>query len=245
MNEFESDPKVIDHYVQLYRSGDPDRMQKASEFFYRQLNRYVYDLAWEHYPTFMASKGDDLIQCGWIGVMEAIDRYDPYTYAMTTHFKPYILKQMSLFICNASSQHLAQNLSMLIRVQDADMLNRNELSQKSGLSRSSVENATSHLYIQNAVGLDEIDGILTDENPENQPEQVLLKEEWETAFRSKLRQLLSESEYNYLCRRFKLPRNSPDNETDGAYRAGVERKILLQLRSSKAIQQLAGQYCTN
>lgn len=248
--EFETDPAIINNYVTLHRSGIPINVQLSNEWFYLQLHQFIASLAHHHYGSFMATQGDDLLQSGWLGATEAIDNYDPYCYAITTHFKPYILNQMRCCLSKIQSRCTQRNVS---KVRDA--LSKIELSESNagyssqveqlsvmtGLSQEIVVNSINYINISNPTGFDEIGEFVPDKDIEIYPEQLLMQKEWFTEFYNELQRILTPSEYEQICRRFGLCTEGSSSPPPTVQQGRLPTLLLQKLRSSKVLKQLADQ----
>lgn len=85
--------------MDLYRSGDALLAEKAREQAVYAYSAYVRSIISRSFPTFEKAYGEDLYECGIIGLLKALDGYRE-GFAFTTYSRRYILHEMAAFTYN-------------------------------------------------------------------------------------------------------------------------------------------------
>ena len=81
--------------MKLYNSGDPDLIRRSKDFIVRTYGKYVFDLIHKNYPTYADKYGDELYNCGCIGLMTAMRGYNVTKGAFTTYCKFFVIHEIS------------------------------------------------------------------------------------------------------------------------------------------------------
>lgn len=157
-------PRVpMDKVYEMYHSGNPALQQKAMEITYNQYTKYIYSLARQFYGSFMKLHGEDFFQAGTIGLLQALDTFDPAKGAFTTCCKPLILGEMSALaanVSNAGTQHYSNIHKKVNRA--IDDLKKNgieptvtQIAYHTGLKREAVASALEVINRINFVYIDD------------------------------------------------------------------------------------------
>lgn len=147
----------------MYHSGDSRLMKQAKDYAVASHSQFIHYLINRQYPTFETYR-EDLFQCGVIGLLQALEKYDGQ-HAFTTCAKIYIVHEMSAFthhVTKSGSVHYA-SIDKKIR-QSEDLLQKagetvtiEKISEASGLSLTvvkreySAKNAMDHSTLDNQV----------------------------------------------------------------------------------------------
>lgn len=138
----------------LYHSEDREKRAKAIEMTYLRYRKYVVSLARGYFGSFFdrgehfVSK-EDFLSAGHLGLIDALDVYDPRKGAFTTWCKPFVLGRMSeqaRIVIGIPSEHYAGILKKVNRAVDAFRRLNIEptvemLAEETKLSRSQVLDA--------------------------------------------------------------------------------------------------------
>ena len=108
----------------LYRSGVEINRKKAVELTYLRYGRYVASLAKGYFGSFVSGgetvvSADDFVSAGMIGLIEALDHFDPKRGAFTTCCKPYVLSRMTEQACLASGIPTAHYMNVQKKLKRA------------------------------------------------------------------------------------------------------------------------------
>lgn len=100
-----------------YRSGNKELQDKAKEDACKNLERFVSYLITKYYPTYT---GDftDLMQQGYLGIIKALDKYDPTLSMPTTYFKTYIRSEISAYITRYKNSTTPYYASLIKRIDN-------------------------------------------------------------------------------------------------------------------------------
>lgn len=79
----------------MFNSGDEFLVKKAKDFIVREYGKYVFDLIHKNYPTYADKYGDELYNCGCIGLMQAMKGYNVEKGAFTTYCKFFVIHEIS------------------------------------------------------------------------------------------------------------------------------------------------------
>ena len=92
-------------YIELYRSGNKDSKDKAICYFFDTYENFIKQQIQQFYPTYKNKYFDDLLSSGKLGLLEALQKYDPDKGAFTTCSKPYIRYELTRFLCEIVAQN--------------------------------------------------------------------------------------------------------------------------------------------
>lgn len=87
------------HYIDLYNSTNADARSRAVDYFYFKHENYIKKLMEDFCPTYQAKYYDDLLSSGTVGLMEALQKFDPEKGRFTTWSKRYIIHEFLNFLC--------------------------------------------------------------------------------------------------------------------------------------------------
>lgn len=87
------------HYIDLYNSTNTNARGIAVDYFYFKHENYIKKLMGEFCPTYKVKYYDDLLSSGKVGIMEALQKFDPEKGRFTTWSKRYIIHEFLNFLC--------------------------------------------------------------------------------------------------------------------------------------------------
>lgn len=141
----------MNEILALYRSGDPQKKARAIEMTYLMYRRYVLSVARSRFGSFIDGGEhfvsiEDFLSAGNLGLIEALDIYNPQKGKFTTCCKPFVLGRMSeqaRLVIGVQSQHYS---GLQLKVNRAiDMFHQRNieptvemLAQETKLSRMQV-----------------------------------------------------------------------------------------------------------
>ena len=103
-----------------YRSGDETRIKQAKEDACMNLKGFIIYMIMRNFWTYCKNYFEDLLQCGYIGVIKGLDAYDPNKAKATTFFNTYIKHEITCYITeflNGSTVHYATTLGNINRAK--------------------------------------------------------------------------------------------------------------------------------
>lgn len=176
--------------VSDYHSGDSFRKNKATERACNALRFFIVNKMKFYYPTYIEKEGSDLIQSGYLGIIEHLGEYDPQKGAPTTFFEKHIHQAMQMWLNvskNQSSVHYqtANNkIQAAIRFFEANELPYDyvKISEKSGVPISTIKNTlaivnkASALEINEEIKTGNGDEVITPEAFGSPEEECIAKE---------------------------------------------------------------------
>lgn len=137
---YERDPDKLAQMKKDLKSPNEAVRSKANDMLHKLLSNFVASCAHElinKNPTikhenrkrgerdYKFQEVQELIQCGWEGIMLHIDEYDPYRTAPTTFFFPHVHHHMVLYIHEFQNRTTVYKSSLMRKIRDAtDALNR-------------------------------------------------------------------------------------------------------------------------
>ena len=83
------------YFMDLYHSDDENLVKAAKDIAVDTYSMYIYNVIHNNYNTYSQKYGDELYQCGVIGLLKAMETYDPKQGAFTTYSQFYIIHEMS------------------------------------------------------------------------------------------------------------------------------------------------------
>lgn len=98
----------ISNIMELYHSGNDFLVKKSKELVVENYERYVYSVIHKLYSSYIDRHGDDLYQCGVIGLLKAMEGYNEEKGAFTTYSKPFIMHEITVqlnFFHNDTTVH--------------------------------------------------------------------------------------------------------------------------------------------
>ena len=149
--------------VSDYHSNDEKLKKKATQQACDALKYYVISVMKKKYPTYIEKEGQDLIQSGYLGIIQSLDGYDPKRGAPTTYFDFYIGQAMQLWLNsqkNQSSIHYqtANNkIQAAIRYYEANEIPWDDvkISERTGLPLSTIKNTLAIVNKASALEINE------------------------------------------------------------------------------------------
>lgn len=81
--------------MEMYRSGNEFLIKESKGIAISKNERFIHDIIHKNYPTYASGYGDELYQCGVIGLIKAMERYDESKGAFTTYCRFFIMHEMS------------------------------------------------------------------------------------------------------------------------------------------------------
>lgn len=103
------EPKLnMESIMELYRSGNEMLLKKSKEYTVEMFSKYIYSLMNTYHKTYVEKYGEELFQCGVIGILNAMKNYHEDEGAFTTYSKLFIRHEMMThinFLNNGISVH--------------------------------------------------------------------------------------------------------------------------------------------
>ena len=182
--------------VSDFHSGDPAKVQSSKDRACKALHFFIINKMKAWYPTYIERENKDLIQSGYLGILEHLGEYDPQKGAPTTFFTTHIHQAMQLWLnlsTNQSSIHYqtANNkIQAAIRYFEANKIAYDDvkISEKTGVPVSTIRNAlaiankAAALEINEEIKTGEGDEILSPEAFGSPEDEFLVKERYETLY---------------------------------------------------------------
>ena len=78
----------------MYHSNETYMVDKSKDFICRNYERYVYEIIHKNYPTYARKYGEELFQCGVMGLITAMKGYKPELGEFTTYSKFFIIHEI-------------------------------------------------------------------------------------------------------------------------------------------------------
>ena len=88
-------PMPIECVMEMYHSKDPFYVKKAKEYIVVDFGNYVHDIIHKKYSTYAVKYGEELFQCGCIGLLKAMTNYDVSVGAFTTYCQFFVQHEIS------------------------------------------------------------------------------------------------------------------------------------------------------
>lgn len=104
-----------------YHSGDKKKRDKAVEDAIKELDAFIKYTIKKKYSSYSKKHYMDLLQEGYVGIMEGMKKYDPNITMPTTFFYPYIIHEMQNLITKQvdnTTAHYATNIKKINKVID-------------------------------------------------------------------------------------------------------------------------------
>lgn len=92
-------------YIELYHLGNKDLKAKASCYFIYKYENLIKQQIQQLCPGYVREYLDDLLSSGKLGLLVALQKYDPDKGAFTTCSKPYIRHEVTRFLCEMVAQN--------------------------------------------------------------------------------------------------------------------------------------------
>ena len=150
------------NYMKLYHSKSKESKDKSICYFVNNYENFIKQLMQKFCPTYTSKYFDDLLSCGKVGVLDALQKYDPDKGAFTTCSKPYIRHELYRFLyemvfqCSEHYARLQNKLRKAIKKLKEDGIECT-VENISQLTNMSLEVVKRELQMQNLkiVSLDE------------------------------------------------------------------------------------------
>ena len=84
--------------VEYYHSDDENKKAIATENAVNELDKFLWDIIWNHYSSYVSEYKAELYQEGVVGIMRGLQNYDVSKGYPTTHFAFYITGEISNFL---------------------------------------------------------------------------------------------------------------------------------------------------
>lgn len=228
----------MDKVYEMYHSGDPALHEKAMEITYNQYTKYIYSLARKYYGSFMKLHGEDFFSAGTIGLLEALDTFDPAKGAFTTCCKPLVLSEMSQLaanVSNAGSQHYSNIHKKVNRA--IDDLKKNgieptitQIAYRTGLKREAVASALEVINRINFVYID--DGSVNNyaSDAYDNPEKITMDKERSEELHRAMEEDLDDELRAVLQMKFGL---GPFDDTDGMKYPAISDRVNISVSKAR------------
>lgn len=190
-----------------YASDDCERSSKAVERLVIQYQPFVNHLISTRYPQYAQKNREDLFQCGVVGLLEGISKYDPRRGShLMTFCTPYIMHELHTYIAqmvHGTTAHYSNKIKTVKRVREQliDTDKENDVTTIAILSGLSVSAVRKALAISQAGNTCPFDSLYSLESPEDEPDVLMEKEmELDALLHALMR--LPETERNVVCLKF-------------------------------------------
>lgn len=84
--------------MDMYHSENDFLINKAKEYTVMNYERYIYNIMHQYYPSYVDKYSEELYQCGVIGVLNALKKYDEKKGMFTTYSRKFIIHEMEMQI---------------------------------------------------------------------------------------------------------------------------------------------------
>ena len=139
-----------DEVVKNYHSGDPSLIKKAQEDALIGSKGFILTMMKRKYSNFLHREGQDLLQCGYVAILEHLGEYDPRKGKPSTFFDVFIENRLAAWINNNSSYSTSyyttvrNKIKKVVRENEELKLTCEEIAEKTGLSAGQVKNSIVH-----------------------------------------------------------------------------------------------------
>lgn len=248
--------KIVDDY----HSGDKERAKKAADAACRALKYYIIKVMQSKYQTYISKEGKDLIQSGYLGVIEHLGEYDPSKGAPTTFFDFHIVQAMQMWLNVSTNQSTIHYQTANNKIQAAIRYfqmheipyDNIKISEKTGLPLStvantlSVVNKASALEIREEIKIGDGDETITPE-AFGSPEDECISKERTEVLRMCIKKYLNEEEQLVITQLFgiggccqkSLKELAANLDTTISKIKTVQRKALKKLADAKELSGIA------
>lgn len=86
---------IMGTVMKMYRSGDERLVKKAKEVVIKGFEKFVHKIIHKYYSTYAIKYGEELFQCGCIGLMKAMENYDSSYFKFNTYCTTFVLHEIS------------------------------------------------------------------------------------------------------------------------------------------------------
>ena len=252
-------------YIEKFHSGDETLKKEAIEYFVTKHTPFVGSLIKRKYPSFVEGHYHDLLNSGVIGIILALDRFDPEKGRFITFCTNYILHEIIEYVSQniyQMSSHYANQIKKINRAIDLLELEGNsdpsiaDICELTHLRYETVRQAIITKNALNTVYLDEVNEEIANTLAEPStvcPEEYFEEVEKQDALEKALHSLDDISRY-VVKNRFGLNKESqPLNLSEIARHLGVHieevRKLLnsaiVRLRNHKELKNTFPDYIGN
>ena len=150
---------AMEDVMKDYRSGDNKKVLDAKEYVVAHYSGYVAYLIRLYYPTYVSKFWDDLFQSGNVGLLKALERYDPSVSSFTVYSKRYILHEVYEFICyikNTTPYYDALQKKVRCAMEDTEgAVKPEEIAARTGMSVKAVKRELLVMNLRH-ISLDEL-----------------------------------------------------------------------------------------
>lgn len=176
------------HYMELYHSGNTELRKQAVEYFVNGHLGYIGGIIKKRYRSFMENHYHDMLQCGVMGIVLSLEKFDPKRTRLTTFAYTYVIHELTLYISEniyMTSPHYADNLKKVNNAitffENHDMAYTSEdICERTGLKYDTVLQTLQMRTASNLVFLDENEEVADSLSfPDSSPDAVLEQKERE------------------------------------------------------------------
>lgn len=230
-----------------YHSGDPVRIQRAKDDACENLKQFIAYILSKNYTTYCAKDFEDMLQCGYIGVLKGLETYDPDKAKPTTYFKTFIKCEVSKYVTEYKNHTTVHYASVLNRITKAANYfesvgipyNNVKLAEFCNISLVSVNEALA--YKEKSVTANYQDALLNKADVDNpivgdphryNPEDEYMHNEQTDMIQLALKQCLDKQEQFVVMARFGFLGNTMSHSE-------VAKALHITVQESKTLQQRA------
>ena len=105
--------------MELYHSGDDFLVKKSKEYVCTDYEKFVHNIIHKNFSTYASKYGEELFQNGTIGLLKAMENYDPNHGAFTTYSRFYIIHEISAQINYQNFDSTTYYTAMQKKVREA------------------------------------------------------------------------------------------------------------------------------
>lgn len=113
-----SDKFELKTVVYLSSLNDCFLSEYGKTLLIQKTEKYIWKIVHRRYRNFEINYGEDLFQCGVVGVLTAIRTYN-YKYSFITYSKPFIIHEMSAFIYIVMNVPSAYYARIQLKIENA------------------------------------------------------------------------------------------------------------------------------
>lgn len=248
----------IKRQMEDYRSGDPKKVKAAKDAIVEDHHKFIYQMIHMFPDDIVKKYKDDLFNCGVIGILNSLDRFDPDAGKPTTFFKRYIQKELSDFVKNyvyGTTSYHATNMKkvkkalMYFEDRGIDDPSVADIALQTNLNPAIVENTMMMITVSNLKYYQEDEMYEIDEfMPSNRetPEKMFIESEEKSMVMDALK-ILDPIELKVVMMKFGLEdRASTDAEIAReigrsiSEMKSIRNRALSKLRKSTVLRELWG-----
>ena len=167
--------------VEDYKTGNKKKKDEAVATMCKALKGFIIMVMKREYPTYIKDEFDDMLQCGYLAIIQHFDHYDPQTSTPTTYFYIHIKQALQLHLNSQKNQSSIYYQTTNNKIQaitkkfqeEGIELSDKQVSEQTGLPVKTVHNARAIFKGAQKYSLDESIDVDESSSPFASPEAVL------------------------------------------------------------------------